>query len=170
MSMEEICETSGLPNPMVPRLHQCNGYIKRKLRELRDQKCFDLVGADTVLTSAGPQITLRYVGQYRVQRGNLRNFGPTKPHGTVFAPVQLLSQKEGTGMETSKMYCPSRRRYRTYQRGAANYPVSWGSVKGPERKFAKLWAYQTPWYRVFTNAMVISKGSYGNGEFKTVLP
>ena len=73
-------------------------------------------------------------------------------------------------MESSKMYCHSRRRYRTYQRGAANYPVSWGSVKDPERKFAKFWAYQTPWYRVCTNAMVISKGSYGNGEFKNVLP
>ena len=27
----EICETSGLPIPMVPRLLQSNGYIKRKL-------------------------------------------------------------------------------------------------------------------------------------------
>ena len=62
-SMEEICETSGLPKPMVPRLHQCNGYIKRKLRELRDQKCFDLVGADTVPTSAGPHTTPCHGGQ-----------------------------------------------------------------------------------------------------------
>ena len=94
-SREEIWETSGLPNLMVPRLHQCNGYIKRKLLAWRVQKCIALVGADTVLTSAGPQT---------------------------------------------------------------------------KRKFAKLRAYQTPWYRVCTNAMVISKGSYGNEEFKTVLP
>ena len=53
-SREEITETSALPNPMVPRLHQCNVYIKRKLREWRVQKCIALVGADTVLTSAAP--------------------------------------------------------------------------------------------------------------------
>ena len=47
----EICETSGLPIPMVPRLHQTNGYMKRKLGEWRAQKCNAIVGADTVLTS-----------------------------------------------------------------------------------------------------------------------
>ena len=168
-SREEITETSGLPNPMVPCLHQCNVYIKRKLREWRVQKCIALVGADTVLTSAGPRTTPCHGGQYRVHRGNLRNFGPTKPHGTAFAPMQWLYQKEATGMESSTMYCPSRCTYRTYQRGAANYPVSWVSLYCPWRKFAKLRAYQTPWYRVCTNAMVISKGSYRHGEFRIVL-
>ena len=168
--MEEICETSGLRNSMVPRLNQCNGYIKRKLLAWRVQKCIALVGADSVLTSAGPQTTPCHGGQYRVQRGNLRNFGPTKPHCTTFAPKQWLYQKEATGMESSKIYCPSRCRYRTYQLGAANYPMSWGAVQGQQKKFEKLRAYQTPWYRVCTNAMVISKGSYGNGEFKNVLP
>ena len=155
---------------MVPRLHQCNGDMKRKVPARRVQKCIVLVGADTVLTSAGPQTTPCHAWQYRVQRGNLRNFGPTKPHGTAFSPMQWLFQKEATGMESSKMYCPSRCRYRTYQRGAANYPVSWGAVLGPERKVAKFRAYQTQWYRVCTDAMLISKGSYGNGEFKNVLP
>ena len=66
-SRMEIYETSTLPIPMVPRLHQSNGYIKRKLRVWRVQKCIALVGADqncialvgedTVLTSAGPQTT-----------------------------------------------------------------------------------------------------------------
>ena len=126
-STEEICENSGLPNPMVPLLHQSNGYIKRKLREWRVQKFIALVGADTVLTRAGPQTTPCHGGQYRVHGGNLRNFGPTKPHGTAFVPMQWLYQKEATGMESSKMYCPSRCRYRTYQRGSANYPVSWGA-------------------------------------------
>ena len=170
-SREEICETSGLPNPMVPCLHQCNGYIKRNLPAWRVQKCIALVDADTVLTSSGPQTTPCLGGQYRVQRrnlrnfgptllngtafspmqwlyqneatgwrvqkcialvgadtvltsagpqttpfhgskyrvhgGNLRNFGPTKPHGTAFAPMQWLYQKEATGMESSKMYFPS---------------------------------------------------------------
>ena len=219
---------------MVPRLHQCNGYIKRKLRVWRVQKCIALVGADTVLTSAGPQTTPCHGGQYRVHQGNMRNFGPTNTHGTASAPMQRLYQKEATGIESSIMYCPSRCRCRTHQCGAANYPVSWGAVQGPPRnmrnfgptnthgtasepmqrlyqkeatgmesskmhcpsrcrcrthqcgaanypvsrgavqgpprKYAKLRAYQYAWYRVCTNAMVISKGSYGHGEFKNVLP
>ena len=51
-SRMEICETSTLSILMVPRLHQCNGYVKRKLRAWRVQKCIALVGADTVLTTA----------------------------------------------------------------------------------------------------------------------
>ena len=99
-STKEICETSGLPIPMVPRLHQCNGYIKRKLRVWRVQKGIALVGADTVLTSAGPQTTQCHGGQYRVHQGNMRNFGPTNTHGTASAPMQWLYQKEATGMES----------------------------------------------------------------------
>ena len=34
-----ICGNSGLPFAMVPCLHQCNVYIKRKLRVCRAQKC-----------------------------------------------------------------------------------------------------------------------------------
>ena len=147
-STKEICETSGLPIPMVPRLNQCNGYIKRKLRAWRVQKCIALVGADVALTSAGPQSTPCHGGQYRVHQGNMRNFGPTNTHGTASEPMQWLYQKEATGMESSKMYCPSRCRCRTHQCGAANYPVSWGAVQGLPRKYAKLWADQYPWYRV----------------------
>ena len=142
-STKEICETSGLPIPMVPRLHQCNGYIKRNLRVCRFQKCIALVVADIALTSAGPQTTPCHGGQYRVHQGNMRNFGPTNTHGTASAPMQWLYQKESTGMESSKMYCPSRCRYRTYQCGAANYPVSWGAVQGPPRKYAKFRATNT---------------------------
>ena len=65
-STKEICETLGLQIPMVPRLHQCNGYMKRKLREWRVQKCITLVGEDTVLTSAEPQTTPCHEGQYSV--------------------------------------------------------------------------------------------------------
>ena len=227
-------ETSALPIPMVRRLHQSNGYIKRKLRAWRVQKCIALVGADTVLTSSGPETTpfqgrqyraqngnmrnfgptnphgtafapkqwlyqkeatgmesskmycqswCRYRtynwwpqstpfhgGQYRALNGNMRNFGPTNPHGTAFAPKQSLYQKEATGMESSKMYCHSWCRYRTYYCVAAKYPVSWGVVQGTEWKYAKLRPYQSPWYHVCTKAMVISKGSYGHGEFKIVSP
>ena len=127
-STKEICETSRLPIAMVPHLHQCNGYMKRKLREWRVQKCIALVGVDTVLTSAVPQTTPCNVGQCRVHRRNMRNFEPTNPHGTASPPMQWLYQKEATGMESSKMYCPSRCRYRTYQCGATNYPVPWGAI------------------------------------------
>ena len=54
----EICENSGLPIPMVPRLHQSNGYIKRKLHVWRAQKCNTLVCVENVLTHAGPQRTM----------------------------------------------------------------------------------------------------------------
>ena len=53
----EICETVALPIPIVPRLHQSNGYIKRKLRAWRVQKCIAQVGADNVLTIAWKQST-----------------------------------------------------------------------------------------------------------------
>ena len=125
----EICETSALPIYMISRLHQSNGYIKRKLRAWRVQKCIALVGADTVLTSWGPETTPFQGRQYRAKNGNMRNFGPTNPHGTAFAPKQWLYQKEATGMESSKMYYHSWCRYRTYHCVAAKYPVSWGQYR-----------------------------------------
>ena len=100
----EICGSSGLPILMVPRLNQSNGDLKRKLRAWRVQKCISLVGADTVLTSAGPQSTPFHGGLYRAQNGNMWNFGPTNPQGTAFAPKQWYYEKEDTGMESSKMY------------------------------------------------------------------
>ena len=119
----EICEILALPIPMIPHFHQRNGYIKRKLRAWRVQKCIALVGADTVLTTAWPQTT-PFHGAYRTQNGNMRKFGPTNPHGTAFAPKQCLYQNEATGMESSKMYCSSRCRYRTYHSVATNNPIS----------------------------------------------
>ena len=86
--MEIICESSCLPIPMVPRLHQCNGYTRK----------------------------------------------------------------------------------RTYHCGVVKYPVSWGAVKVGEWKCVKIRVYQSPWYRVFTKAMVISNGSYMYRELKNVLP
>ena len=90
----EICETSGLPIFMVPRLNQTNGYIKRKLREWRAQKCNAIVGADTLLTTAGPQTTPFNWGPHRAKNGNMRNFRTSNPHGTAFSPKQWLHQKE----------------------------------------------------------------------------
>ena len=122
-SRMEIYENSGLPIPMVPGLHQSNGYIKRKLPVWRVQTCNALVCADTVLTGEGPQTTPFHGGQYRAQNGDMRHFRPTNPHGTMFTPKQWLYQKEATGIDSSKMCCPSWCRYRNYQCGTANYPV-----------------------------------------------
>ena len=47
-----------------------------------------VVGVDTVLTRAGPQITPFHGGLYRAQNGNMLNFGPSNPYGTAFAPKQ----------------------------------------------------------------------------------
>ena len=101
---------------------------------------------------------------------DMGNFGFTNPHGTAFAPKQWLYEKEATGMEISKLYRPSRCRYRTYHCGEAKYPASWGVVQGAELKYAKLRPYQSPWYRVCRKAIVISKGSYGHEESKNKLP
>ena len=99
----EICEISGLPKAMVSRLHQSNGYIKRKLRVWRAQKCNALVGTETALTYAGSQTTPFHWGEYSAENGNIRNFGPTNSHGTAVTPKQQLHQKEATGMERTKM-------------------------------------------------------------------
>ena len=120
----EICETLNLPIPLVPRLHQSNGYIKMKLRAWRMQKYIALVGADTVLITAWPQSTPFHGGWYRAPNAIMRKFGPTNPHRTDFAPKQWLYQKEATAMESSKLYYPSRCRHRTYLCVEAKYPVS----------------------------------------------
>ena len=126
---KEICGNSGLPIPMVWHLHQSIAYIKRKLQVWRAQNCIALLGAKTVLTSAGPQ-TSRFheVSIVSYRNGNLWKFGSTYPHGTVFTPKQCLYQKEPTCMESPRMHCPSRCKNRTYQYGAINYPVSCGAV------------------------------------------
>ena len=120
----EICENSGLTIPMVPHLHQSNGYIKEKLRVWRAQKCIVIVGAETVLTSAGQQTTPFHGGQYMVRNGNTRNFGRTYRHGTAFPQEECSYEKEATSTENSKMYCSSRWKNSIYLCGSANYPVS----------------------------------------------
>ena len=164
----KICRNPGLLLAMVPCLHQSNVYIKRKLRVWRVQKCIPLVGAKTSLTSAGLQTTLSQVGQYMFQNGNLRKSGSTICHGTVYAPKQCLYQKEATGMDSPKMYFSSRCKNLTYQCVTANDSFSSKAVQGQERKFAEIQVYLLPWYRVYTKAMSISKGSYGYAQSKNV--
>ena len=99
----------------------------------------------------------------------MRNFGSTNPHGTAFSPKQWLYQKEAKDMESPNIYCPTRCRHRTHHCVEANYPVSCGILEGLDWKYAKLGPYQSPWYRVSTRAMVISKGSYGHRKSKNGL-
>ena len=104
----ETCVNWGGPITMVPCLHQGNIYIKRKLRVWSDQKCIPLVDAITSLTSVGRQAILSERSSYRDENGNLRKLWWTYRHGTVFAPMQYLHQKEATGMESPEVYFSSR--------------------------------------------------------------
>ena len=99
----EICEISALPIPMVPRLHQSNGFMKRKLRAWRVQKCIVLIGADTVLITACPKVP-RFLGGSIGHRMEICETSAFPIHGTAFAPKQWIYQKEATGMQSSKMY------------------------------------------------------------------
>ena len=65
--MKEVCEISCTPIPIVPRLHQRNGYIKGKLLVWRAQKCIALVGAENALTIAGPKNTPLHVGRFSTE-------------------------------------------------------------------------------------------------------
>ena len=114
----------GGPIAMIPCLQQGNIYIKRKLRVWRDRKCVSLVSVKTPLTCAGRQSTPSQGRRCRAEKGNLRIFGWTYLHGTIFAPRQDSYQKEATGMESPKMYFPSRCKNRTYLCGPSKYPVA----------------------------------------------
>ena len=121
----EICVTSGIAIPMVPRLHQSNGYMKRKLRAWRVQKFISEVGVDFVLTRAGPQTNPCHGGNKGSRKEICEN------SGLQIHMVPHLHQSNGYIKRklrawSSKMYCPSWCRNITHQYRAANYPVSWG--------------------------------------------
>ena len=118
-------------------------------------------------TSAGRQTTPSHVSQYRAENRNLRKSGSTFHHGTVFELKQCLHQKKVAGMESPKMHSSTQFKSRTFMCGTANYPVSCKPVYGRERKFAEIRVYLSPWYRVCTKALYISKGCYRYGESKT---
>ena len=126
----EICVNSGLPIAMVPCLYQSNVYVKMKLMVWRAQKCISLVGAKTTPTCTGLQTTVVHGGQYRAENGNLRKFGSTYRHGTMFVPKQCLCQNEANGMESPKMHFTRRCKDHTYLYRLANYRGSWRAVQG----------------------------------------
>ena len=84
----------GATNPHGTAFSPKQWLHQKKLGEWRAQKCNAKVGADTVLTIAGPQTTPFYGVQHRAKNGNMWNFGPTNPHGTAFAPNKWLNHKE----------------------------------------------------------------------------
>ena len=125
---KESCVNWDGPITMVPCLHQGNIYTKRKLRVWRDQKCIPLVGAKTILTCVDRQNTPSRLMWYNAKTQNLRKFGWTDRHGTVFAQRQYSYQKEATGMERPEMYSDSRCKNHTYLSGPSKYPVSIDAV------------------------------------------
>ena len=88
MADSTIFGNSGLPFAMVPCLHQCNVDIKRKLRECRAKKCNPCFGAKGPLHSTGLQTSRFHAAPCMADSTNLREFGITFRHGTVFAPMQ----------------------------------------------------------------------------------
>ena len=120
----EICESSALPIPMVPRLHQSNGYIKRKLLAWRVQKCIALLGSDPYLPLRGSKVP-RFMGG---------SIGPRmeicESSALPIPMVPRLHQSNGYmkrklwAWRAPKMYCPSRCRFRTYHCVEAKYPAS----------------------------------------------
>ena len=98
-----ICENSGLPFALVPCLHQCNIYMKRKLREWRVQKCNPSFGARSPPRSTDLQSTRFQAARYRADSANLRKLGAIFRLGTVFAPKQYLYEKEAREMYSPEM-------------------------------------------------------------------
>ena len=99
----QIYRASGILFAMVPCLNQCHVYIKRKLRECRAQKYNPCFGVKSSLCSTGLQTTQFHAAPYRADSTNLREVGATYRHGTVFAPMQCLYQKEAKGMQSPRM-------------------------------------------------------------------
>ena len=90
------------------------------------------------------RISRCHVPPYWSDFGSLIYFEVFDHNGTVFAPKQCLYQK-------------------------VDDPVSCTAVWGRIWKFEILGSFRSPWFRAYTKAMFISKGSYGYGEPKNVI-
>ena len=93
----------GLILTMLPWLHQCILYIKRKLREWGTQKCNPWFGTKSPLRSTGLQNTRFHSAPYSADSADFPKIGASFNHGTMIAPMHSLYQKEATGMENQKM-------------------------------------------------------------------
>ena len=144
-------------------------YIKWKLRKCRTQKCNPCIGAKAVLPITGQKNFGFQASPNRADNENLRNFGSTLRHGTVFALRQDIHQEEATGMKNPKMQSLFWCKGGTSDYGAANFRVSSIAVYGRHWKLAELRGYLAPWYHVCTKSIYTSKGSYGNVEPKNAI-
>ena len=73
------------------------------------------------------------------------------------------------GMESPIMHFSSRCKNCTGLYWTGNYPVLCCVVKGRRWKFTENVDCPSPWYRVCTKAMIVSKGIYGYGQSKNVV-
>ena len=122
----------GLLFTMVPCLHHCKVYTKRKLRVWRAQKCNFLVSAKTEPAVIEQQTTPYFATPYWASNRKFQNFGVTYRHGTVLAPMLCLYCKETTGAESSKIQFPSQCKNHTDRYGSTHYPVSFSAVLGKQ--------------------------------------
>ena len=91
-------ETRGYLSPWYRVCTKAILNIKRKLRECRNQKCKPCFGAKSPFRSTGVQTVCFHAAPYSADSANLRKLGGTFRHGTGFAPLQSLYQKEATLM------------------------------------------------------------------------
>ena len=106
---------------------------------------------------------------YRADNANFRNFGASYRNGMVFAPKQYLYQKEALVMQSTKILSLGWCKKGTNLFRASNYPSSCVAIQGRECKFRKLRGFLSPWYRVCTKTIFISKGSLRNAEHKNII-
>ena len=148
-----------LPIDMVLCLHQCNVYIKRKLTVCSAQKCNPSFGAKRPLRSTDLKITRFHAAPYRADSTNLREFGASYRHGTVFVPMECLYQKEAEGIAMPKNII-----FVSVQKGhfalrTCKEPGSMQRRIMPSVQICGIRGYLSPWYRVCTNGMFRLKRS-----------
>ena len=109
------------------------------------------------------------VSPYRADNANFRNFWASYRHGTMFAPKQHLYLKEDLGMQSPKIITLSWCKKGTNFYLASNYPHSCIAILDRRCKFPKIRGFLSPWYRVCTDTIFISKGSFRDAEHKNII-
>ena len=76
---------------------------------------------------------------------------------------------EALGMQSTKVLSLRWCKKGTNFYGASNYPHSCVAIQGRECKFPKLRGFLSPWCRVCTKPILISKGSFRDAESKNLI-
>ena len=87
----------------------------------------------------------------------------------MLAPKQYLYQKEALGMQSTKTLSLGRCKKGTNFYVASNYPHSCIAILDRRCKFPKLRGFLSPWYRVYTDAIFISKGNFRDADHKNII-